>query len=73
MTETGRKILQEALALAPAERAVLVDALTSSLDPPDPGIDAAWAEEAEDRLRAYRAGELEAVPAEQVFAELKGL
>ncbi|HYI12528.1 MAG TPA: addiction module protein [Thermoanaerobaculia bacterium] len=33
--------------------------------------DALWAEEAERRYAAYKAGEIEAVPAEEVFAWLR--
>lgn len=41
-----------------------------SLDKPDPELDALWLKEAERRLAAYRAGELGAVGADEVFAEL---
>ncbi len=44
----------------------------ASLDKADPSRDALWIKEAEDRLAAYDAGELDAVDAEQVFAELGG-
>jgi len=40
------------------------------LDKPDPSLDALWLKEAESRMAAYRSGELGAVDAEQVFAEL---
>jgi hypothetical protein len=40
------------------------------LDKPDSSLDAAWTKEAEDRLAAYRAGDLEAVDADQDFREL---
>lgn len=73
MTESARKVLQEALALSPAERAVLIDELTSSLDRPDPAIDERWAKEAEDRLWACRAGELEAISEEEIFEEFKAV
>ena len=33
-------------------------------------IDALWLKEAESRMAAYRSGELDAVDADQVFAEL---
>jgi putative addiction module component (TIGR02574 family) len=56
--------------LSPNERAALVETLLLSLDRPDPSLDALWLKEAEDRLAAYRFGELGAVDAEQVFAEL---
>ncbi len=73
MTASARKILQEALSLPADERAVLIDELVSSLDCPDHGLDQLWAKEAQDRLRAYRHGELQAIPAEEVFAEFKYL
>jgi putative addiction module component (TIGR02574 family) len=73
VTESAQKILQEALALSPAERVVLIDELVSSLDQADPSVDELWAKEAEDRLKAYKAGELEATPAEEVFDEFKDL
>lgn len=47
-----------------------MEALVLSLDKPDPSLDALWLKEAEDRLAAYHSGELGAVDAEQVFAEL---
>lgn len=37
---------------------------------PDPEISAAWAAEAEDRLTAYRRGELEVVDEGEVFGDL---
>jgi hypothetical protein len=53
------------------ERVVVVEQLLSSLDRPDPQIDALWAREAEDCRSAYEAGQLQALPAEEVFAELE--
>jgi hypothetical protein len=38
--------------------------------PTDPEIDRAWAEEARDRLNAYRRGDIEAVTLEEVIASL---
>lgn len=70
MTENAEKLFREAMNLPSAERAALIEELLSSLDKPDPELDKLWAKEAEDRLRAYRSGELEAVPAEKVFTEL---
>lgn len=70
MTEVAEKLIREALKLAPIERATLIEERLSSLDKPDPGLDAKWAQEAEDRLDAYRAGKIEAIPASEVFSEL---
>jgi putative addiction module component (TIGR02574 family) len=65
-----KNLLDQVLRLPPAERAVLVETLISSLDSPDPSMDAKWRQEAEDRLAAFRAGEIEAEDADAVFREL---
>lgn len=70
MTEVAEKLIREALQLDPVERATVIEELLSSLDRPDPGLDAKWAKEAEDRLSGFRAGEIDAIPANEVFAEL---
>lgn len=70
MSATARKLLQQAMKLPAPERAALVEGLVESLDKPDPALDAMWLKEAESRIAAYRAGELDAVDAEDVFAEL---
>ena len=66
-------ILQkEALKLPVPERALLADALLSSLDTEaSRKIERAWAEEAEDRHQAYRAGELKAVDGPNAIKELR--
>lgn len=70
MAASAKAVLDQALKLPPNDRAALVENLILSLDKPDPYLDAQWLKEAEDRLAAYRSGELVAVDAEQVFAEL---
>lgn len=52
--------------LKPEERFSLVEGLIKSLDEPDKKLDEIWAEEAEKRLKAYRAGKLQGVPMEEV-------
>jgi putative addiction module component (TIGR02574 family) len=73
MIESAQRLLQEALSLSPVDRASLIDALVSTLDQADPNIDQLWVQEAEDRLSAYHAGELEAIASDIVFEELKTL
>jgi putative addiction module component (TIGR02574 family) len=70
MTASAKYILAQALKLPASDRAALVENLILSLDKPDSSLDAEWLKEAEDRLAAYRSGELDAVDAEQVFSEL---
>lgn len=52
------------------ERAELVVGILQSLDATDPNLDQLWAEEAKDRLAAYRRGELEALDFDETLAKL---
>lgn len=70
MTTSTESVLQAALRLTAEERAALVDGLIKSLDQPDPNIDALWLKEAQDRVAAYRSGELDAADAKKVFSDL---
>ena len=70
MATSAKYVLDQALKLSANDRAALVENLILSLDKPDPSLDAQWLKEAEDRLAAYRSGELTAIDADQVFAEL---
>ena len=65
----SKEVLEQALALKPDERFSVVEGILRSLDEPDTSLDAIWAEEAEKRLRAYREGNLEAIPMKEVFKE----
>jgi len=70
MNAKVKALSQEARKLSPEERIELIEDLQNSLVPTDPEIDRAWAEEARDRLAAYRRGEIEAVSLEEVLANL---
>ena len=71
MSDQEQAILDKALSFSPSSRAILVERLLDSLDKPDPSIDEQWAKEAEDRIKAYDAGELEGIPAEDVLSKYK--
>jgi putative addiction module component (TIGR02574 family) len=62
---------QEARALSAEERCELVDDILASIYPSNAVIDAAWANEARDRLDAWRRGELTSIPAQEVFAKYR--
>ena len=65
-------IQKNALAVDPKDRADLVDVLLESLDSESAkSIEQAWAEEAEDRSKAYQTGEVEALEGPVVISELK--
>ena len=71
MSEKSAKLLEESLALPEKERAGLVDALLSSLEPPaDVDVEQAWREEVERRVHALENGTVDTVPWEQVRDEL---
>lgn len=67
MSDQAEDVLEQALTLSPKDRATVAEKLLASLDQPDPAIDALWAEEIEDRIDAYEARELEAIPVEDVL------
>jgi putative addiction module component (TIGR02574 family) len=71
MSELAEKLIQQALGLPANERAEVAERLLSSLEPPLSSIDQLWAQEAEDRVDAYERGEIEAIPAEDVFNAIK--
>jgi putative addiction module component (TIGR02574 family) len=72
MSTITHEILEKALVLSPAERAALVESLLASLDQPDARIDELWSREAENRLKTFDEGRMEAIPANLVFAEFDG-
>ena len=64
-----KELLDEAMKLKPEERFILVEGLIKSLDEPDKKLDEIWAEESENRLKAYREGKLEGIPMQEIFNE----
>ena len=72
MSIETREILDLAMGLPAVEKARLVDQLLSSLDEPDEAIDALWRKEVEDRIEAYRAGELKSVSLNDVLSKYRG-
>jgi putative addiction module component (TIGR02574 family) len=67
----AKEIVLEATSLPIEERAFVVDSLLRSMNPSDPDIDAAWVEVAKRRRAELRAGRVQAVPAEDVFAHIR--
>ena len=71
MTAITERLLNDALALPPIERAELIQRLFQSFDSSeDNHIDTAWTEEIEHRIEAYDKGLLTASPAEDVLARI---
>ena len=72
MPKHAENILAEALELPPMARAELVENLLSSFEfQSRKTIDTLWTQEAEDRVDAFDRGEMTAIPAKDVFAEIE--
>ena len=71
MTDAAKILSKQARNLSPDERLELVDDLLASLDEGDSKTDALWTKEAEDRLAAYRRGEIKAIPLQEVLAKYR--
>jgi len=65
-----RDLITEAMSLPVEERAMVVDSLLKSLNPPESEIDAQWAAVAKRRLAELRSGAVKAVPGEDVFKRI---
>lgn len=64
-----KELLNQAMALKPEERFIIIEGLLNSLDEPDQKLNEIWAEEAEKRLQAYRQGLIKGIPMEEVFQD----
>ena len=64
--KTNTKLREQALALSPVERAGLIEDLLASFDELSrASVDAAWAQEAENRINAFDRGEFGTISLEE--------
>ena len=72
MTPHTQHILKEVLNLSPVDRVELIEHIMASFDfPARQEVDAAWAQEAEDRLDAYDQGQMKATPVADMFKDIE--
>jgi putative addiction module component (TIGR02574 family) len=71
MTDAAKKISAAAKNLPAVDRLEIVEDLLASLDAPDEAVDHLWAKEAEERLAAYRRGEITTEPLANVLAKYR--
>ena len=72
MPKLGKQVLDETLKLPPTERAELIENLLTSFEfPSRKTIDDLWAKEVESRIDAFERGEINAVPAKEVFEKIE--
>ncbi len=65
-----KELIEEATSLPVEERAIVVDSLLKSLNPPNEQIDQKWLAVAKRRLAELRSGEVKAIPGDEVFAKV---
>lgn len=71
MSESAKKILQNALQLDESERASIAGALIESLDgPADQGVQEAWEVVIERRVKELESGSVATIPWSEVRAQL---
>jgi putative addiction module component (TIGR02574 family) len=74
MDDPVNELAQLGLALSNEERSRLVDLLLESLhESPLAEVEEAWGVEVERRLAEYDRGEVESIPAEDVFAKARSI
>lgn len=71
MSALFKSIEEQASALSAEDRARLAESMLESLQPLIADIEAAWAEEIEDRVNAFDQDEMSAHSAEDVFGEAR--
>lgn len=69
MTTAAESLSAQIVQLPPAERMEVIERVLDSLDQPDAALDALWAKEADDRLAAYRRGEIKTLALSDVIAK----
>ena len=72
MAGMPNRVFEEALSLPSDERVDLVERLLQSLNLPlQPDIERAWQDEAERRVAQIMRGEVEMIPAEDVYRKIR--
>jgi hypothetical protein len=66
-----KEIIQEAESLPVEERAIVIDTLLRTLNPPDMGIDNEWLKVAKRRVAELRSGSVNPVPGNEVFSKIR--
>jgi hypothetical protein len=67
-----KEIIEEAECLSVEERAIVIDALLRTMNPPLADVESEWMKVAQRRLAELRSDHVEAVPGSEVFARISG-
>ena len=66
-----KEIIKEAESLPVEERAMVIDSLLRSLNPPSVEIDREWVKVAKQRLAELRSGAAKPIPGDRVFMKIR--
>ena len=66
-----KEIIQEAESLSVEERAMVIDSLLRSLNPPSMEIDREWVKVAKRRLAELRSGSVKPIPGNEVLGRIR--
>ena len=73
MARSARELFEEAMRLAPEERAALTGLLIESLEPEsEEGVEQAWMAEVERRMAELDSGAVQTIPWDELRARLYG-
>jgi putative addiction module component (TIGR02574 family) len=73
MARSLDRIEEDIRSLSKAEKEALLRVLWEELDgPADPDVEAAWLQEVSRRSEEFDSGAVQSVPADEVFARLRG-
>lgn len=67
-----KEIIAEAECLSVEERAIVIDSLLRTINPPLADVESEWMKVAQHRLAELRSGQVRAVPGSEVFAKISG-
>ena len=65
-----KDLIAEVISLPVEQRALVIDTLLKSLNPPESEIDKKWAVIAKRRLEQLHSGEVQSIPGEEVFERI---
>jgi hypothetical protein len=65
-----KDLIEAAASLPVEERALVIDSLLKSLNPPETDIDKKWAQVAKRRLLELRSGSVKTVPGAEIFNKI---
>lgn len=68
---TVDELVQQAKQLSPDDQAMLSDRILGLVSPSDPGLEAAWVAECEDRIAACERGEMLTYDSDEVMEGLR--